>query len=199
MAVIVIRPETADDVAGLDTLLYDAFGGPQVPGLVRMIRSSREYEPELAVVAEEADELVGVLLLSRLPLLGQHGRWWPVLVLSPLAVRPDRAGRGIGAALTRHALAVADGKGEALVVLEGDPSYYCRFGFEPGPARGIERPSDLIPEPAFQVRPLTAYDSQMRGRIVYPEAFWRSDAVGPSPRATTWADGAPARSRDGRG
>jgi len=178
-----IRPETADDVAGLDTLLYDAFGGPQVPGLVRMIRGSREYEPELALVAEEAGELVGVLLLSRLPLLSPHGRWWPVLVLSPLAVRPDRVGRGIGSALTRHALAEAERNGEALVVLEGDPGYYCRFGFEPATARGIERPSDLIPEAAFQVRTLTAYDPQMRGRVVYPEAFWRSNAVGPSPRA----------------
>ena len=196
-AVFSIRPETRHDWAELDTLLYDAFGGPQVPGLVRMIRESSEYEPELALVAEEADELVGVVLLSRLPLLGQHGRWWPVLVLSPLAVRPDRGRRGIGSALVGHALAVAERKGEALVVLEGDPGYYRRFGFEPAAEHGLARPSELIPAQAFQVLTLSAYDPRMRGRVVYPEAFWRSDAVGPARRRRQSADEASPRSRDG--
>ena len=150
-----------------------------------MIRDSPEYEPDLALVTEEHGSLVGFGLLSRVPLLSPHGRWWWVLTLSPLAVRPDRAGRGIGSALVRHALTLADRRGHPLVVLEGDPGYYARFGFEAAELHCIERPSGLIPEGAFQVRRLSAYTEDMRGRIVYPEAFWRCAAVGPSPDAVT--------------
>ncbi len=181
----VIRAEARENALGIGALLEASFGSRQVPGLVDMIRKSPEYEPDLALVAEDDTGLVGFVLFSRLPLFSPAGRWWSVLVLSPLAVRPDRVREGIGSALTRDGLARADDRGEALVVLEGDPSYYRRFGFEPATGHGIESPSDLIPEAAFQVRTLTAYDPQMRGRIVYPEAFWRSDAVGHSPRATT--------------
>jgi putative acetyltransferase len=177
--VVTIRPETPADEAPLDALLESAFGGPQVPRLTRMIRRSPEYEPELALVAEDDTGSVGFVLFSRLPLLSPDGRWWSVLVLSPLAVRPDRAGIGIGSALMRHGLSRADNRGEALVVLEGDPGYYVRFGFERSSARGIERPSDLIPQDAFQVRTLAAYEKGMRGRVVYPAAFWRCNAVGP--------------------
>jgi putative acetyltransferase len=183
--VTVIRAEAREDALGISALLEASFGSRQVPGLVDMIRTSPEYEPDLALVAEDGTELVGFVLFSRLPLLSPAGRWWSVLVLSPLAVRPDRVGKGIGSALTRDGLARADHRGEALVVLEGDPGYYARFGFERATALGIERPSSLIPQAAFQLRTLSAYDPRMNGRIVYPEAFWRCDAVGPSPRATT--------------
>ena len=180
-----IRPETLADAAGVDALLAAAFGSRQVPGLVRMIRDSPEYEPALALVSEAAGGLVGFVLLSRVPLLSSEGRWWWVLTLGPLAVRPDCAGRGIGSALVRHSLALADRRGDPLVILEGDPGFYARLGFEPAEQHGLERPSDLIPRTAFQVRRLSAYDPAMRGRIVYPEAFWRCAAVGPSPGAVS--------------
>lgn len=174
-----IRSELPSDAAELDVLLDVAFGGPRVPQLVRLIRRSPEYQPDLALVSEDDTGLVGFVLFSRLPLLSGDGRWWSVLVLSPLAVRPDRFGTGIGSELTRCGLALADRRGEALVVLEGDPGFYQRFGFQPAVRLGIVRPSDLIPERAFQVRTLSAYDQQMRGRVAYPEAFWRCQAVGP--------------------
>jgi len=180
-----IRAETPADAAELDQLLETAFGDPRVARLTSMIRRSPEYEPELALVSEDETGLIGFALFSRLPLLSPDGRWWPVIVLSPLAVRADRVRAGIGTALIRHGLTRCDARGAPLVVLEGDPGYYTRFGFEPSTQKGIERPSDLIPEAAFQVRALSAYDQQMRGRIVYPEAFWRCAAVGPSPDAVS--------------
>lgn len=130
--VTVIRAEACEDALGIGALLEASFGSRQVPGLVEMIRKSPEYEPDLALVAEDDTGLVGFVLFSRLPLLSPAGRWWSVLVLSPLAVRPDRVGEGIGSALTRDGLARADHRGEALVVLEGDPGYYARFGASRG-------------------------------------------------------------------
>ena len=64
------------------------------------------------------------------------------------------------------------------MVLEGDPGYYSRHGFEATVDRGVLRPSTAIPEAAFQWVRLTAYEPWMRGRFVYPDLFWRCGAVG---------------------
>ena len=42
---------------------------------------------------------------------------------------PKRAGRGVGAALVRRALAEARRLGHGAVILVGDAPYYSRFGF----------------------------------------------------------------------
>lgn len=69
-------------------------------------------------------------------------------------------------------LARADDRGEALVVLEGSPGYYGRFGFEHStPCRiHIELPAWAPPEAAQMIR-LTGYDSTLVGCVVYPPAF----------------------------
>ena len=66
-----------------------------------------------------------------------------------------------------------------LVFLEGHPSYYPRFGFTPAAPKGFASPSDRTPGAAFMVRPTSRWDpSWQTGRLVYPDAFWRHDAVG---------------------
>jgi uncharacterized protein (TIGR03083 family) len=58
---------------------------------------------------------------------------------------------------------------------------YSRFGFVAASPLGLRRPSERTPEPAFQVRLLPGYDpadSSLRGRVLYPDAFWDAGAVG---------------------
>jgi putative acetyltransferase len=101
-----------------------------------------------------------------------------VLVLSPLAVRPDVQRRGIGSALVRFGLEQVGTRPEPAVFLEGSPRYYPRFGFVPGGELGFRKPSLRIPDPAFQVVTRPSYESWMTGTLVYAEAFWRNDCVG---------------------
>jgi putative acetyltransferase len=123
--------------------------------------------PELSLVAEVDGELIGHVLLSYLHVdPGEH----PVLQLGPLAVLPERQRRGIGSALMRHALRAADARGEPLVLVEGAPSYYERFGFEASARVGIEPPPGVVPA-HFMVRTLQSYDPALRGRAVYSEPF----------------------------
>jgi putative acetyltransferase len=70
----------------------------------------------------------------------------------------------------------ADRAGEPLVVLEGNPRYYARFGFEHSVPHGIhiDLPS-WAPATAAQVLRLSTYDPSIRGRVVYPPAF--SDVI----------------------
>jgi putative acetyltransferase len=43
---------------------------------------------------------------------------------------------------------------------------------------GFTAPSVRIPRRAFMAFPLRSYDPSLRGALVYPDAFWRADAVG---------------------
>lgn len=122
-------------------------------------------------------EVVGHVMLTP-ALLDAPPRLVAVQVLSPLRVVPASQGRGVGAALIRTALARADEQQCPVVFLEGDPGYYARAGFVEAGALGFRKPSLRIPDPAFQCVLLTSHRSWMTGTLVYPEVFWRHDAVG---------------------
>src|SRR6185369_11870922 len=124
---LLIRPERPSDTAAIDRVQLAAFGDPQLPPLIAAIRASANYLPDLALVAELAGELVGQIMVSGLPLATDHGEL-PILVLSPLGVAPDHQNAGIGEALTRAALAIADRRPEPVTVVQGHPTYYPRFG-----------------------------------------------------------------------
>lgn len=58
------------------------------------------------------------------------------------------------------------------------PRYYGARGFETASAAGFRSPSLRIPDTAFQVARLSAYEPWMTGTFVYSETFWALDAVG---------------------
>ena len=172
-----IRRERDDDHAAVDAVVRDAFGdhGEVVAGLVTALR--RDDPDVLSLVWADAGEVAGHVMVSR-ALLDAPPRLVPVRTLSPIAVAPDRQRRGIGAALIRAALAELDAAGVPLVFLEGDPGYYSRHGFFPAGERGFRKPSLRIPDAAFQVAELSAYETWMTGTFVYPDTFWEHDCVG---------------------
>ena len=163
-----IRRERPEDEAEVARVIEAAFGDRSVAEFAARIRASAGYVPELAFVAKEDGEVVGHTMLSEIVLVG-HER--PLLILTPMAVRPDRQRTGVGSALVRAALETADARGEPLVLVEGVPSYYPRFGFRSATALGIERPDARIPEEAWLVAPLRRFDPALRGRVVYPDFF----------------------------
>jgi putative acetyltransferase len=174
-----IRQETTADIPAVHDLVAAAFGDENVARLVDLIRRSPYFLPEFSLVAEADGAIAGHVLLSRAPLRRTEGDDREILLLSPLAVRPGGQGRGIGSALVRRSLALANERGEPFVIVEGSPKLYGRFGFERASSHGIERPSERIPDAAFQVRPLDAYDATLKGRVEYPSAFWETGSVGP--------------------
>jgi putative acetyltransferase len=169
---VAIRQEIAADFPAIDTVVREAFGSQVEVDLVHGIRASENYVPELALVAERDRKIIGHTMLSYIALDDAGQRRHRVLSLSPLAVSPDAQKQGIGSALIAEAVRRADARGEPLIVLEGSPDYYPRFGFKYAPNYGIsiDLPSWARKEAAM-VYPLSAYDPDVKGHVVYPPAF----------------------------
>ena len=68
------------------------------------------------------------------------------LLLGPLAVDPEFAGKGHGRQLVGEAMELARADGLRLVVLVGDEPYYARFGFHPVPPGQITLPGPVDPK-----------------------------------------------------
>jgi putative acetyltransferase len=174
-----IRPMDALDLAVVLPLVDAAFGDPKPRRLVALIRRSGRLEPQRSLVAVAGDEIVGHGMLSRIELVTANAAR-AVLNLSPLAVLPGHRDRGVGRALVEGLLELAEAHGEPFVLVEGDPRYYGPLGFERASTLGIDRPSERIPDSAFQVYRLTRWSDDWHGQIEYPAAFWDAGAVGPS-------------------
>jgi predicted N-acetyltransferase YhbS len=121
---LAISHEGPDDGPLIEALLDRAFGSDRLNKTSYRYRDGIPPLAGLSLVARERGVLVGSI------------RYWPIrlgvqpaLLLGPLAIDPVRQGQGIGRALTRASLDLAEAAGWRLVFLVGDPGYYARYGF----------------------------------------------------------------------
>ncbi len=152
-----IRCETLPDytvIAEVNTL---AFGQQNEVKLVEEIRRSDRYISELSLVAEVENFVVGHILFSYIDLVGEEAL--QVLGLAPLAVHPEFQRQGIGSALIKAGLEIAEAKKEVIVIVLGHPHFYTRFGFQPSVVYEIESPFP-VPEDVFMVKPLAEWCPQ---------------------------------------
>jgi predicted N-acetyltransferase YhbS len=129
-------------------LYDDVFGPARFHKASYLFREGVDPVRELSWIALEGDRpgkdrLVGAI------------RYWPILVgdtrhkallLGPLAITQELAGRGIGRALTFYTLEIAAKMDFDLVLLVGDYDYYKRFGFVPATPYGFVMPGEPRPE-----------------------------------------------------
>jgi putative acetyltransferase len=175
-----VRPERRSDEPAVDAVVAAAFDGPQVPTLLRDMRRDHCWLGLSFVATGRSGEVVGHVSFTR-GWVDAPERLVDVLVLSPLSVRPDVQRRGVGRALVEDGLEALGSRTEPMVFLEGDPAYDRPLGFAAAGGWGFARPSVRIPEPAFQAMRLPAFHEGLSGALVYPDVFWRHDAVGLRP------------------
>ena len=162
---MIIRPETAADHDAIRKINDEAFGDPIDAKLVDAIRASDRFLRELSLVAVSEGQTHGHVISSYVDVEPGVRR---VLQVGPLAVLPSYQRRGIGTALMEETIRIANARGEPLLLIEGNPAYYERFGFTRADAIGIEPPREARGPQYFMIRPLAGYDPAFRGRAVYP-------------------------------
>ena len=166
-----IRAEAAGDFDAIDEVVTQAFGGPLEAQLVRNIRASQEHVAELALVAVVDNAIVGHVMVSHCT-LQQEAEKYEIATLSPVSVSPEHQGNGIGSAIIRDVIARANVRREPLLVVEGSPLYYPRFGFRPAAELGIAiHLPDWAPPEAAMAMALDSYRAELRGNVVYSAAF----------------------------
>jgi putative acetyltransferase len=112
--------------------------------------------------------VVGNVINSRVGVEGSEVR---LLQLSPLGVQPEFQRQGHGAALVRASLEGARSLDEPLLLVEGNPRYYGRFGFVRADELGLLAPPEALYDWASQVAVLDERAELPQGRVVYPEPF----------------------------
>ena len=121
---VLLRAETPLDEDAIETLNAAAFGPGRYARTAFRIREAGRHDPRLSSVAIAPSGLVGSVRMTPIRIDAA-----PAFLLGPLAVAPAWAGRGIGRALVRRALAGADATARPAVLLVGDLSYYGPCGF----------------------------------------------------------------------
>jgi putative acetyltransferase len=162
---VIVRPETAADHDAIRKVNDEAFGGTLEARLVDAIRESNRFVPELSLVAVSEGQTHGHVISSYVDVEPGARR---VLQVGPLAVLPSQQRRGIGSALMEETIRIADARGEPLLLIEGNPKYYERFGFTRADAVGFEPAHEAHGPQYFMIRPLARYDPGFRGRAIYP-------------------------------
>jgi putative acetyltransferase len=165
----VIRLAREDDWPSILEVHRAAFGDDEVPRLAAELHERTDlYVPELSFVAEIDGGLVGHVMntWNRIEETGAR-----VLQLSPLGVLPAHQRRGHGSELVRTSLDAVRAAGEPLLLVEGDPAYYGRFGFVRADELGLLPPPEALYDWAFQVAVLEREAKLPRGRVVYSEPF----------------------------
>ena len=161
------------DWPAIEELQREAFTdeGDDIVRLINELRESEDlYEPELSFVAEEDGRVVGHVMNTWNWIEESGVR---VLQLAPLGVLPAYQGRGHGSALARASLDAVRARGEPLLLVEGNPKYYGRFGFVRADELGLAPPPQAHWDWAFQVAVLDPGAALPQGRVVYSPPFTR--------------------------
>jgi putative acetyltransferase len=119
-----------DEITALFRASFAASEGPDegaaIAALVGRLLGSLSGDDLRVFLAQDAGSLCGAVLFTPLVYPEDPRR---VVLLSPMAVAPDRQGQGIGQALLRHALAALRDSGVQVALTYGDIAFYGRVGF----------------------------------------------------------------------
>lgn len=116
---MVIRQETQKDFGQIYDLVKVAFQTAQVSNskeqdFVNELRSKESYIPELALVSEDEGKLTGHIMFTRMDISGEDGKNHEFLLLAPVSVVLEKRSQGIGSALIKEGMKLAEKMGLPL-------------------------------------------------------------------------------------
>lgn len=130
-----IRNEEAKDRSAVEKLTRKAFYNIYIPGcvehyLIRIMRGHTDFIPELDLVAQLDDEIIGSIMYTKARLTDENGNEKSILTFGPLCIAPEHQRKGYGKILMRHSFEKAVSMGYDTVVIFGAPANYVSSGFK---------------------------------------------------------------------
>jgi predicted N-acetyltransferase YhbS len=171
-----IRQEEEKDYKKVAEIIENAFktehfSDHQEQFLVERLRNSKDFVPELSMVAELNGEVVGQILLSKIKITNSATSF-DSLALAPVSVAPDYQQQGIGGALIRSAHKKAKELGFKSILLLGHDTYYPRFGYEFTSKYNISLPFDIPQKYCMILSLIEGGLDGVHGMVEYPEEFY---------------------------
>ena len=171
---ISIREEKPQDYEEIRSLVQRSFlegtgytDGIGEVALIEEIRASEFYIPELSFVAEWNDKLVGHFMFSKFPLSkDKEGHWKEdqnLVILMPVAVHIDYLRQGIGSTMLRLGIQKVKEAGYRGIIVEGNPAFYNRVGFQTSLEYNIYATSGFPLEEPQCMMCQEAYEGSMNG------------------------------------
>ena len=165
-----IRQEKRADREAVEALVQAAFAKAcHADGneheLVHALREGTSFIPELSLVMEKDEQLVGHVLFTK-AMVGKD----TILCLAPLSVLPAVQREGIGSALVYEGHRRAIALGYTYSVVLGDPAYYGRFGYQKARLFGIIAPEGIDEDYLMAIK-LTEEAPSLCGKLVYAKEF----------------------------
>ncbi|MDH5415045.1 MAG: N-acetyltransferase [Flavobacteriaceae bacterium] len=171
-----IRQEEARDYKKVAEIIENAFkkehfSDHQEQFLVERLRNSKDFIPELSMVAELNGEVVGQILLSKIK-ISNSTTSFDSLALAPVSVAPEYQQQGIGGELIRSAHKKAKELGYRSILLLGHDTYYPRFGYELTSNYNISLPFDIPEKYSMILSLIEGGLDGVHGVVEYPEEFY---------------------------
>ena len=172
---IKIRQETENDHAAVHKCIVEAFADVdesdhQEQFLVARLRKSSSFIPELSIIAEIEDQLVGHILFTKIKIV-QSPYEFESLALAPVSVHPDYQGQGIGSELIKTGHKIAAKLGYKSIVVLGHATYYPKFSYTEAAEFDIKLPFIVPSENAMAIELVKNALKGVSGVVQYDPAF----------------------------
>ena len=170
---IKIRKEEEKDYKRVYEVNRLAFQQENESKLIEKIRKGENFIPELSLVADIGNEIVGHILFSKIKIIGNSV--FESLALAPMAVIPEFQKQGIGGKLIKTGFEKAKGLGFDSIIVLGHEEYYPKFGFRRASKWSIKCPFD-VPDEVFMAIELTDKALENKaGTVKYPKEFMEDE------------------------
>lgn len=170
-----IRQEASKDYSSVFNLITEAFKTEVLSDhreqfLVDRLRASEAFIPELSLVAELNNKIVGHIILTKIKIKNDQ-KTFESLALAPVSVLPKYQGNGIGGLLIKTAHKIAKMLNYSSIVLLGHEHYYPRFGYQQASSFRINLPFDVPKENCMAIELIENGLDGVSGTVEYPKAF----------------------------
>ena len=130
-----IRLEETKDYREVENLTRDAFWNVYRPGctehyVLNQYRTNPDFIPELDLVMEEGDIIIGHVMFSKAEITLDDGTPYPSWTFGPISIHPNYKRKGYGLKLLQYALKAAKEMGIGLLQMEGNIEFYKHAGFD---------------------------------------------------------------------
>lgn len=177
----IIRRETPSDYDGCENLVREAFWNVYRPGcmehfVLKRFRDDPDFVPELDLVMEKDNRLIGQVMFARAKIKSDDGREIPLMTFGPICILPELKRMGYGKRLMDYSLEKAAAMSAGAIAMTGNIAFYGKCGFTLASSKGIRyaaaEPDDGV-VPYFLIQELEkGYLDGVTGTFREPEGYF---------------------------